>query len=637
MADRTTRTRTPKQTVTMISRRSARANKGMHSKRDLSEYLVDFSDTDESDPKRPRTEAPLDDEYTDGDVRCTPCKTDKYNYNEDTDTGGTFIQCDKCTTWQHAKCMGFKEDVDIPEQYFCNICTIIPQAAQHDTLSQYVLPPKSVSKVAAFPVAPTPKAPSVVSLLSMKDENRTSTAKAFYNYFKRSLPADLLDEEKDHKATAWAIEIEHLIFEMYQNKRYIEGGRRILFLLKKHFMAEILQGSLTFKELINKSPKEINQDIEAVEAKVKGNIKNIILTANEPSDIIRRTHKGEEIRENENEGIEELYLNISMRSVDHRRFDDENHDQLKPLELPLLEQRLQQQQVYQNMNPRFDDDDDQGPEKTPEEPASQPSLENEGVDSDNSNSNETQEVFGASPTVANENSDSTHVTEQAAESLPEPISDLDLRSILGETPVELLARKPAEVTLQPTPGSVVWRGSITFPDYATFDTLALFYSSSTQVLRLVQLKIGLEIYSRPSYYIEGRLDRLRADAYLNKIFQSRSLYLVQLKPDSATQAGFDKLYAYLRTENKVGVLSGKPWFVKDSYVLAVDFGADALPPYLQLQARDVSHGLYVLHTVKKDYVPSNGSSMGLAPAAQPSLATPTDLNSIMNQLNAGVF
>lgn len=31
-------------------------------------------------------------------------------------------QCEECETWQHGKCMGFGEEADLPEHYYCELC-----------------------------------------------------------------------------------------------------------------------------------------------------------------------------------------------------------------------------------------------------------------------------------------------------------------------------------------------------------------------------------------------------------------------------------------------------------------------------------------------------------------------------------
>ena len=36
--------------------------------------------------------------------------------------GDFFVQCDKCLVWQHGGCVGFQDEADLPDEYFCEIC-----------------------------------------------------------------------------------------------------------------------------------------------------------------------------------------------------------------------------------------------------------------------------------------------------------------------------------------------------------------------------------------------------------------------------------------------------------------------------------------------------------------------------------
>ena len=38
------------------------------------------------------------------------------------ETGNFFVQCDKCSVWQHGGCMGFLDESLLPEEYYCEQC-----------------------------------------------------------------------------------------------------------------------------------------------------------------------------------------------------------------------------------------------------------------------------------------------------------------------------------------------------------------------------------------------------------------------------------------------------------------------------------------------------------------------------------
>ena len=45
--------------------------------------------------------------------------------DEDTlndDTGNFFVCCDNCSVWQHGGCMGFLEEKQLPDKYYCELC-----------------------------------------------------------------------------------------------------------------------------------------------------------------------------------------------------------------------------------------------------------------------------------------------------------------------------------------------------------------------------------------------------------------------------------------------------------------------------------------------------------------------------------
>ncbi|ODV78662.1 uncharacterized protein CANTADRAFT_26671 [Suhomyces tanzawaensis NRRL Y-17324] len=594
----------------MSERRSARANKGKHSKRDLDLYLYDEKTIDPQDLKRVKVDDDADYLQQNQDeevVRCLPCGTTQENYNEETDTGGTFIQCDDCNTWQHAKCMGYNSNKSIPDNYQCNVCN--PDLYKKSSSSQATASAKGKGGgIATSSSGADQNKQEVLHGLasitaSLKSDHRLSTAKAFFSYFKKSFQNDKTDQQNEDLAAKWALEIEEIIFKTYPDKKYTEGGRRILFILKKHFMKELLEGTLTFEDLVKKTPKEINRDIEKVEEKVRGNIKNIILTANEPSDIVRRTHKGDIIRENENDHLDDIDLNITTKTVDHRIFEKEK--EISEEEQRAIENR---KNSYLNMNPRIEDDDD--------------------------DDDEVQDVVSA------ETENSEKVDAKSSESLDlehvhENVSEDDLYPILTGN---AKAKAPDSRN-----NLKVWTGRITFPDFASFEGYGEFYSSpdydefaSRDELKL-HTSICSDILTQDSYFVEGRLDRQKADAYLNKITSSRNLYLVELKPSKHDDEQFQKLYKYLLIKNKVGVLSDKPWFVKDAYLIPVDFRDEHLPYYLLSQRADLRIGLFALYSVKKEYRPAGSNTP--APTEYPmdflknlSLAGGNELSQIMSQL-----
>ena len=110
------------------------------------------------------------------------------------------------------------------------------------------------------------------SFANLKDEVRISTFKAFYNFFKKVIPKDgdnTTEEAIESRVNDMALEIESIIHENFSGKAYPTEARRILFVLKKHFMQEIFDRTITFKDVVHKTPQEINADIAKIENKIK--------------------------------------------------------------------------------------------------------------------------------------------------------------------------------------------------------------------------------------------------------------------------------------------------------------------------------------------------------------------------------
>ncbi|KAK6461564.1 hypothetical protein DFJ63DRAFT_186085 [Scheffersomyces coipomensis] len=573
------------------TRRSSRANKGQHSKRLLEAVTIGSDDYDSGDEieelkyvkKKPRRAGGKkddrpnkkgdannddDDDYVQGgespdveesEVNCTPCGTNKSNYDENNDKGGTFVLCDQCNTWQHAKCMGYKTSKDIPKSHVCNIC--LAKRNKEDS--------------------------SLLIREKLKDEHRVSTALAFYNYFKKSFPPgyEITNEDKEKKVSDWALEIEDIIFTTFPSKMYISEGRRILFLLKKYFMKDIIKETITLEQVVKKTPKEINLEIERVEALNHSNMKNIILTENSATDIIRRTHKGDIIRENENDTPDTIDIGITTKKVDHRRFSvDEDEDVILK---PRVVADRQSVSEYNNINPRIEEEDD-------DEVNGAADVEHNSQDEDDFAAGEATSVDGEgalSDLAGNSNTEKTSRESSELDQVNDLIDDKDLDKIIGID---------SEVSV-PTPK--VWNGFVKFPDFAEFNATGSFYSCTRMNELERSTAVCNDILTAKSYTVMGRLDRIVADKYLTKIMKSRELYFVEIKSLAENDADFSRLYSYLLMQNKVGVLSGKPAFVKDSYLIPIDFRDSRVPDYIQHHKKDMRIGLFAVFVVKSEYVP----------------------------------
>ncbi|EPX71566.1 histone deacetylase complex subunit Cti6 [Schizosaccharomyces octosporus yFS286] len=52
----------------------------------------------------------------------TRCVCGIEDNDDESSDGGLYIQCDQCSVWQHGHCVGFQEESDVPDVYFCEVC-----------------------------------------------------------------------------------------------------------------------------------------------------------------------------------------------------------------------------------------------------------------------------------------------------------------------------------------------------------------------------------------------------------------------------------------------------------------------------------------------------------------------------------
>ncbi|SCV00214.1 LAMI_0G03620g1_1 [Lachancea mirantina] len=98
-------------------RKSSRSNKGTN------RYLQDRERAELEYMSKKAQQALLDvDEPVKEVVRCLVCGTTDRNYDEESDPHGDMVQCDRCDTWQHIRCMTGKDEMPDSPNYFCDVC-----------------------------------------------------------------------------------------------------------------------------------------------------------------------------------------------------------------------------------------------------------------------------------------------------------------------------------------------------------------------------------------------------------------------------------------------------------------------------------------------------------------------------------
>lgn len=607
-------------------RRSSRANKGTHSRRDLLDVYYKYDEEPEQKKRKKdadfvpglAAQSKIDapsltlDRDLEGEVRCDPCGTTQDNYDEETDEGGIMIECDDCGTWQHAACMGYQTKRAIPKQYLCNRChesvkmeanaaeTVkASQAAQADQAAQS---PQNVVRE----LSPDKKMVPDKKVVPV-NKTRLSVTKALTNVLSKTHSAQVDGEQAEH----WAQEMEKAIhaWSGTTNKKYIDKSRSVMALVKKApVFQRVVSGVLSVEDLALLPPEEIDSELKDYAEKVRQELirRSVLTVEDELSQRIRRTHKGEEIVETTSNDVE-MNVNIAGRNIDHRVFRETTPTRENVIGL------LSGPNLYQIA----DDDDDERDQANNEKEAHKDNTE-------------------ANPTDGNI-------------SAAHDDSDEELDFILGSrspenkkisprgSPVRSQAKSAPK--LPPTMSSRFWSGDIVFPDFVQFGARAEFVRCTnyekpkdvtTASFHNRAIRVCKELLEKPRYSIEGRLDRKRADPYVEKITTSRDLYVVKVESTEG-QKDYEKLFDYLYSRSKVGVLSGRAACVKDAYLYALD---NDVPVFLNLGP--ITRGLYAVFVVKKDYVPVGKSILKKSLPPQQQATPASNLDSILSKLAASL-
>ncbi|KAG7926436.1 hypothetical protein KL925_003486 [Ogataea polymorpha] len=616
------------------------------------------------------------------EVRCLPCGSHDLNYNEDEDERGVMIQCDKCETWQHAKCLlGTDREDSIPDNYVCNLCD--PGNDKYQNLELALSPddyykerfpdrideiddqeeedfedagavygesdeeyegngekdeedgdedeeeegdeaddldePAELEEPEEKVKKPVRRPQKVVRKKVDRNKTRQSVVSQFAKKLKGHIPEDhKLLEQMDVNSAAEDIAsgLENALFEAFPppNKRsdsmspeYLSKSRTLLFNLDKSNLSDkVLSGQYTYEQIVHLTPEEMMRDDykEFADAVRKQSINQSVITNTLEKVKIKRTHKGEEI-------IEEDY---QFDDIDSRTADESRRNEIEKLQ---EEKRLQDEEKEASASPPptanlnanimttiANDFDDEEHEQRPEE-----TFDND--DDFDKILNGTKDVVPTPPesqAVVNDDEDDY-----------DPARNFDVDETL-------------------------WNGILSFAPVTDVQTTIRYHAASTYDSTEDKVakarKIVSDFVARNNRLdIEGRLDAQKAVGYLWEIINTRDLYLVELVPfasphlsefeNQQTQTQFRKLWEYFNSRNKYGVIAYKPAYIKDSYLVALDTTRtqqEGLPKYFSHFNMTSLHGarerLFAVFVARKDF------------SAAPSGAAAANLDQILSGLAA---
>ncbi|CAH6719779.1 transcription factor Bye1p [[Candida] jaroonii] len=591
-------------------RRSSRANKGRHSQRDaeLEQAFKDEIENYISDDDRPSKMLKLDndgeyggDEVSDleidfngsdveeeeldvnedsGSVKCI-CGANDSNYEDFNEKyGEEMICCDKCNTWQHNSCMKIGR---VPKSYMCNDCANSARTSTKIATKPTKITKSTVTKSMAIrPTATKPTATKTTNtdFPEFKDSSKISIARIFQTTVTTKLPKDS-DPEIAHN---WAVRLTNAV---YTDSNPQQKARAVLPLLKNNdVLNKMISNSITPEQLISLRPQDVVKGLNEIAEKVRlESLKRSVLKVDE-APRVRRTHKGEEVVEDVSDQHKaEMEVNIVSRSVDHRVFEDKK--KVHKQEVHKQEVTKEKENTY-NFNTAMLDDDSE------DEKDSFTKDSSTGLDDDD----DLDKILG-------------HKTPPAtAPSTPGPKSILKSPSTKPNATKSILKTSTNTSSSTNIESCDIWKGRLTFPDFTSFTASAKFITAtgyqnptSESAIKFHNhcINTSKQIFTRSFYDIQGKLDRSRADPYLTTVKSSKDFFVFEVTNED-NQDDYNKLFGYLLTKNRVGVLSGKPAFAKDAYLFALK---DSVPSYFRdLVNLNGRQGLYAVYVLKKNDRPS---------------------------------
>jgi hypothetical protein len=309
--------------------------------------------------------------------------------------------------------------------------------------------------------------------------------------------------------------------------------------------------------------------LETAQMKARADKQSIMISDDGPR--VRRTHKGEEVIEDDNFAV----ANDNTMSTSRRRSQLDPNGEMATrsrenspgtqVELPDIDSYKSRDDIRGNVIPKKPLNIETKPGLPMRKPSGQADFDINKVFSN---------VPSQSPVSAH------HARRQSSSIAPPtngPGVDLEIDRMLQDE-AESPPYSPAEAQEDRDP-SVVWRGTV------VMDSIAKFPASSKHVAGVdISRTLSWADVLQKELKVAGRIDRDKANEYLCSLRYSppTDVVVVGVTPigeDAAT--GFQELYDYFQSKNRYGVLANKGiGNIRDTYLIPVPPTPGNLPDFI---------------------------------------------------------
>ncbi|CEO60523.1 hypothetical protein PMG11_05148 [Penicillium brasilianum] len=345
--------------------------------------------------------------------------------------------------------------------------------------------------------------------------------------------------------------------------------RTILFNVKKNpsLRDRLLVGSLSPESLARMKPEDMaSEELQQKDAEIKRESERQHIIVQEQGPRIRRTHKGEELVE------------------------DETHNAAT-------------ESVF-SAGPRRATEVDGSPgNQSPLTPKAQ-----------QSNRFQTDIGRGHSPTGGHHD----HVFPEVSTNIREPVphggkiqADAEIDQLLRDDEPESPPYSPKDFN----DDGLVWRGKVAMVPVSEFTSFAKHVGGADLSGRIPWSQLA-----PPTLLIDGRIDIQLASSYLCglRFSSSTDVSVIAISsPDlPGERAGFDKLFDYFKNRSRYGVIGKHPLSaVKDTYIIPIEAGTTTKPEFIELLENNTLEDVIKERTLLVVFVVKTGESN--PPSVQP--------------------
>ncbi|ELR07196.1 PHD finger protein 3 [Pseudogymnoascus destructans] len=442
-------------------------------------------------------------------------------------------------------------------------------------------------KVSSSPAPPDENVPKdLAQTISQLDSSRQGAAKLLNKSLQYSLKISLKngnfqgsEEDVDPRALSFALQIERAIHDVSISKSaYSTQAKKVVANLKtnQELCERLLSRSLTPSVLAvmnedDMASKELQRQTAEMKARAD---KQAIMITEEDGPRIRRTHKGDEVIEDEQYEAATEEMPASRR----RSMLDPNHG---------MGARSREHSPGEDEHPELPMDiDDYHPQYSTPSSAQRPqpisvdsqetkSAQRRASAADNFDINSVYSKV-QSPTVSQHSRKPSMAAPPPQANL---VQDPDIDRLLDDgTEANSPPYEPPEHAEDP---SIIWHGSMVMTSICDFSATARHVAGAD----LSTVGTPWSNLLDPRLSVAGRIDPGKATEYLCSLRYSpkTDVTVISLSASGGERAAseFMQLYEYFRSKNRYGVVGNKTLAnVRDTYLIPVPAGKDNGPEFL---------------------------------------------------------